>query len=143
MSMFPTQLLRMMAISVITMKACCQKTSNPTAVFVDDTLSTTMNAEMSSILASIQNMLLMNFVRWKFTVRLFHLDCINKLDEKNLILRKQKKYAYLFYNVYYCAIFSIRKHSFIFFLLKKIGCNGTFGEDCIYPCPTNCQDKEV
>uniref|UniRef100_A0A8W8P6F7 Scavenger receptor class F member 2 n=1 Tax=Magallana gigas TaxID=29159 RepID=A0A8W8P6F7_MAGGI len=21
------------------------------------------------------------------------------------------------------------------------GCNGTYGEDCIYPCPTNCQDR--
>nr|XP_034319168.1 multiple epidermal growth factor-like domains protein 11 isoform X2 [Crassostrea gigas] len=25
--------------------------------------------------------------------------------------------------------------------LEVYGCNGTYGEDCIYPCPTNCQDR--
>uniref|UniRef100_A0A8W8MHY4 Scavenger receptor class F member 2 n=1 Tax=Magallana gigas TaxID=29159 RepID=A0A8W8MHY4_MAGGI len=25
--------------------------------------------------------------------------------------------------------------------LEVYGCNGTYGEDCVYPCPTNCQDR--
>nr|XP_034321168.1 multiple epidermal growth factor-like domains protein 10 isoform X2 [Crassostrea gigas] len=25
--------------------------------------------------------------------------------------------------------------------LEIYGCNGTYGEDCIYPCPINCQDR--
>uniref|UniRef100_A0A8W8NU51 Multiple epidermal growth factor-like domains 10 n=1 Tax=Magallana gigas TaxID=29159 RepID=A0A8W8NU51_MAGGI len=25
--------------------------------------------------------------------------------------------------------------------VEVYGCNGTFGDDCTYPCPTNCQDR--
>lgn len=31
------------------------------------------------------------------------------------------------------------KYFYVVWLFNK-GCNGTFGEDCIYSCPTNCED---
>lgn len=31
------------------------------------------------------------------------------------------------------------KYLYVVWLFDQ-GCNGTFGEDCINPCPTNCED---
>lgn len=30
----------------------------------------------------------------------------------------------------------------VFCPFQNIGCNGTYGDDCFYPCPTNCLDRK-
>lgn len=113
-----------MAISVIMMnqpnKTCCHQTSISAAVFEDDTLSTTMNADtIRSIQVSIQNMLIMNCVRQKYTVSRIYVDCISKPKKMFNSDKIKKKSAYLFHGLKYRSYKFLRRVSIIKYSVQE------------------------